>query len=323
MKMYKWVTAESRIILLVILAPLLMLSGIDVGATESGLYCSETTKSASKACRFEAREDLNIDSAKCINVADDGERTLCEAVVEEEFAEAWDLCGDVKDARQKVCEAIGEDRYDPRMDPDNFVNPLEITWATANPFMPLVPGLVKIFESGDETITVTVTKRTREIMGITAIVVSDIVEEDGELIEVTDDWFAQDMDGNVWYMGEYVLNYEDGVIVDLEGSFEAGVDYARAGILVRAVQQVGDIYRQEWFLDEAEDMAEVVDLYASESAPAASCNGDCLQTREWNPLEPDVSEYKFYAPGIGVIVAYDVEEPDAREELVDIKMMSH
>ena len=307
----------------IISALLLMLFGIDVQATESGQYCSETTKNAFKACRFEGREDLNIQSAKCINVADDSERALCEDAVGEEFSEARNLCRDVKDARQEVCEVIGEDRYDPQLNPANFVNPLNITWATANPFMPLVPGLVKIFESGDETITVTVTKRTREIMGITAIVVSDIVEEDGELIEVTDDWFAQDMDGNVWYMGEHVLNYEDGVIADLDGSFEAGVDYARAGILVRAVQQVGDIYRQEWSLDEAEDMAEVVDLYASESAPAASCSGDCLQTREWSPLEPDVSEYKFYAPGIGVIVAYDVEEPDVREELVEIKMKSH
>jgi len=323
MKTYKWVTVESRIMFPVILALILMLFGINVQATESGLYCSETTSSTFKACRFEAREDLNVDSAKCINVADDSEREICEAAVEEEFTESWNLCGEVKDARQEVCEAIGENRYDPQLDPANFVNPLDITWASANPFMPLVPGLVKIFESGDETITVTVTKRTREIMGITAIVVSDIVEEDGELIEVTDDWFAQDMDGNVWYMGEYVLNYEDGVITDLDGSFEAGKDYARAGILVRAVQQVGDIYRQEWFLDEAEDMAEVVDLYASESAPAASCDGDCLQTREWSPLEPDVSEYKFYVPGIGVIVAYEVEEPEVREELVGIKMKSH
>ena len=318
MKTYKWVIPVSKALLPIISALTITLFGSHAQATESGLYCSETANNSIKACRFEAREGLNIDSANCINVDNDIDRNLCEEAVQEEFVETWELCGDVKDARQEVCSLIGEARYDPRLDPDNFINPLNITWATANPYMPLVPGLVKIFESGDETITVTVTDRTREIMGITAVVVSDVVEEGGELIEVTDDWFAQDNAGNVWYMGEHVLNYEDGVISDLDGSFEAGEDFARAGILVKATQVIGDVYRQEWFLDEAEDMAMVVAIDASEDAPAANCSESCLQTREWSPLEPDVSEYKFYAPYIGVIVAYEVEEPGEREELVDI-----
>jgi len=86
---------------------------------------------------------------------------------------------------------------------------------------------------------------------------------------------------------------------------------------MKAAPQAGDIYRQEWLLSEAEDMGEVINTAATESAPAASCNGDCLQTHDFTPIEPDVNEFKFYAPGIGVIVAYDVEESDVREELVE------
>ena len=281
-------------------------------------YCSQTTEAAFRACRNDVRDDFWLAKGICINITDDDERHQCYMHARLEKRESTALCSEQREARGEVCEAIGESRFDPVIDPANFVDPLSIGDTTAaNPYMPLVPGLTRIYEAGDETITVVVTDETIEIMGVSCLLVSDIVEENGELIEVTVDWFAQDIYGNVWYFGEIAKNYEDGLLKDLDGSWMAGEDGAKAGIVMQAVPQVGDIYRQEWALAEAEDMGEVLSTTATEASDAASCNGDCLLTRDFTPLEPDVNENKYYAPGIGVIVAFDVEEPDAREELVE------
>lgn len=289
-----------------------------VRAGGNNAYCSQTTRAAFKACHNDVRDNFWESKGICINISDDEERLECNLQAKQERREGIELCGEQRDARDDVCDLIGEARFDPVIDAINFVDPLEIGNTVApNTYMPLVPGLTRIYEAGDETITVIVTSETIEIMGVTCLVVSDIVAEDGVVIEDTVDWFAQDIYGNVWYFGEIAKNYEDGLLKDLDGSWMAGEDGAKAGIVMKATPQVGDVYRQEWALAEAEDMGEVLSTSATESAPAASCNGDCLLTRDYTPLEPDVSENKFYAPGIGVIVAYDVEEPDNREELVE------
>jgi len=281
-------------------------------------YCSQTTEAAFKACRNDVRDDFWEAKGICINISDEAERSECYMTARLERRENSALCHEQREARDEVCEAIGEARFDPIINPADFVDPLTIGDTTApNSYMPLVPGLTRIYESEDETITVIVTDETIEIMGVTCLMVSDIVEEDGVLIEDTVDWFAQDIYGNVWYFGEIAKNYENGLLKDLDGSWKAGEDGAKAGIVMEAFPQIGDVYRQEWALAEAEDMGEVLSTTATESAPAASCNGDCLLTRDFTPLEPDVNENKFFAPGIGVIVAFDVEEPEVREELVE------
>lgn len=281
-------------------------------------FCSRTTEAALRACGNDVKDDFWLAKGNCINVTDDEERYECYLDAKTEKREGFALCGDQKEAREDVCEALGEARYDPVIIPDNFVNPLQIgNTVAANTFMPLLKGFTRIYAAGDETITVTVTGETIEVQGVTCIVVRDTVEIDGVLIEDTDDWFAQDVEGNVWYFGEISRNFEDGLLSDLDGSWMAGKDGAKAGIVMEAAPQVGDIYRQEWLLAEAEDMGEVLSTVATESTPAAACNGTCLQTHDFTPVEPDVSEYKFYAPGIGEIVAYDVEEPDEREELIE------
>lgn len=281
-------------------------------------YCSQTTNAAFKACRNDVNDNFWESKGICINISDDLERRDCYTDARQELRDGFALCYEQSEARDDVCDALGEARYDPEIDPANFVNPLTIGDTTAaNTFMPLVPGFTRIYEAGDETVTVTVTDETIEIMGVTCIVVRDTVEENGEVIEDTVDWFAQDIYGNVWYFGEISSNYEDGLLDNLDGSWMAGKDGAKAGIVMKTAPQVGDVYRQEWALAEAEDMGEVLSTSATESAPAASCNDDCLLTRDFTPLEPDVSERKFYAPGIGVIVAYDVDEPDNREQLIE------
>lgn len=304
----------------ILMSSLLVLSAnsrADDEQEDNSAYCSKTTRAAFKACKEDLSDNFWESKGICINVSDDEERAECFSDARIEKTEGKQLCREQREARNEVCDAIGESRYDPQIDPADFVNPLEIgNSISANTYMPLLKGFTRIYEAGDETITVTVTDETIEIMGVTCIVVRDTVAEGGELIEDTDDWFAQDIHGNVWYFGEISRNYENGLLADLDGSWTAGKEGAKAGIVMQAAPESGQVYRQEWALAEAEDMGEVLSTAATESSPAVNCNGDCLQTHDFTPLEPGVNENKFYAPGIGVIVAYDVDEPADREELV-------
>jgi hypothetical protein len=194
----------------------------------------------------------------------------------------------------------------------------------------MVAGYRWVYEGGDETITVTVTHKTIDILGVTCRVVTDVVkDEDGEVIEDTNDWYAQDVDGNVWYFGERSLAREDcdacEGLVSTDGSWKAGVNYAKPGIIMMwgdADLKVGKVYRQEFALGEAEDMAEVLSLTAEEKVGLASCEeGDnCLQTADYTPIEPDVLEYKYYKPGIGLILEVDPESGD-RVELTDTNIL--
>ena len=156
---------------------------------------------------------------------------------------------------------------------------------------------------------------TREIMGIEARVVHDVVTEDGELVEDTFDWYAQDADGNVWYFGEDTKEFEDGKVATTAGSWEAGVDGAQPGILVPAEPEDGMTYRQEYYAGEAEDAAEVLSLDEKVEVPFGSYDG-VLMTKEFTPLEPDILEHKFYARGVGVVLALAISGGSDREELV-------
>jgi hypothetical protein len=247
-----------------------------------------------------------------------------------EYEEGLEECGDVLAARLDLCESLDDATHDPEFGPDfaaSFVDPLDIGGTvTPNPWFPLVPGNHWVYEGGDETIEVTVTGDKKLIDGIECIVVIDVVSEDDTVIEITDDWYAQDMAGNVWYCGEIAENYEefegdntDGPeLVDIEGSWKAGRDYAEAGMLLPLSPVVGDVIRQELLQTDAEDVIEILAIDASETAPGGACDGTCLQTRDFTPLEPGVSEHKFFAPGIGMIVELDPDTGD-RVELISFE----
>jgi hypothetical protein len=162
---------------------------------------------------------------------------------------------------------------------------------------------------------VTVTDQTKVIQGVACIVVRDVVNASGQLVEDTLDYYAQDVDGSVWYFGELSKSFENGELVDLEGSFTAGVAGAKAGIIMEAAPAVGDVYRQEFSLGDAEDAAEVLDVAASATVPATSCTGTCLVTRDFTPMEPDHVEHKYYKPGVGQILGVNLGT-GVREELV-------
>ncbi len=194
-----------------------------------------------------------------------------------------------------------------------------------NPYFPLVPGTVQIYEivTEDETeiVVVEVLDETRTVAGVVCVVVRDRVYVDELLIEDTHDWYAQDDEGNVWYMGEEVVNYEyddDGNLEETndDGSWESGVDGAEPGIAMWAAPVIGAPYRQEFYEDEAEDMAVVVATDATVILGDGTIYVNCLQILEWTPLEPFAVEYKYYASGVGVVLE-DKVGADERVELTD------
>jgi hypothetical protein len=206
--------------------------------------------------------------------------------------------------------------YDPQIDPSDFVEGID------NPYMPFEPGTTLVYEgvSEDEkeTVTVSVTGKTKEILGITATVVRDVVTVDGQIAEKTFDWYAQDRYGNVWYLGEDSWEYEDGKPVSSAGSWEAGVDGAKPGIVMLADPQVGDRYRQEYYKGEAEDFGKILKLDAAVEVPEGSFD-DVLVTKDWTPLEPNVLENKYYARGVGVVFERSMKGPKQELSLVDVK----
>lgn len=149
-------------------------------------------------------------------------------------------------------DCIPDPTYNPVINPAGFASVID------NPLWQIVSGTRYVYHGGEETIEVTVTEDTRQILGITAIVVHDVVSEDGKVTEDTYDWYAQDTTGNVWYLGEDTKEYENGKVVSTKGSWEAGVDGAKPGIVMHAVQRtIGSPYRQKYYACEAEDMASV------------------------------------------------------------------
>ena len=196
-----------------------------------------------------------------------------------------------------------------------------------NRYWPMKPGMRWTYSEVDEkgkevVVVVTVTSETKKIAnGITARVVRDTVTEDGELIEDTFDWYAQDSDGNVWYLGEDTAEFEDGKVKTTRGSWEAGVDGALPGVIVPA-DPVDDMkYRQEFYAGEAEDNGEVLGVGEQVEVPADHYV-DALLTKDTTALEPDVVEFKFYAPDVGPVLTVGVSGGGGREELVKVEQVS-
>ena len=190
-----------------------------------------------------------------------------------------------------------------------------------NDYLPFTPGSHWVYEGMDEGefehIEITVEATGKDVMGVEAVVVRDVVTLPDGVIEDTYDWFAQDSDGNVWYLGEDTMEIEDGEIVSTEGSWEAGSDGASAGILMWAdpMAHVGSPYYQEFYGGHAVDYAEVVRIEPSLTVAAGTFE-NVLVTRERDPLEPGLAELKYYAPGVGLILEEIEEGGEARIELI-------
>lgn len=323
-----------RLVAILTLTGLAALGGSGT-AVAQGIGCTAAAQASDLACNFAAKDDLFTERAICMDSPDDDLAT-CLDDAGASFDEVLEECGDIFDAQQDVCEATDDASHNPDFGGDfaaNFVDPLQIgITVDPNPWFPLVQGSEWTYEGSfeedgevvTETIVVSVLNETKFIDGITCLVVRDVVEVDGELVEDTDDWFAQDVDGNVWYCGEEVKDYEffDGdeppapELVSDDGSFKAGRDGDKGGVLLPAMPVVGDFFRQELSVGNAEDIIEVLAIDGTETAVVASCDATCLVTFDFSPLDPEALENKYYAPGVGLIVEIDLTTGD-RVELID------
>lgn len=271
--------------------------------TKAANACKATTKAALKSCLAGAKSDYALALGKCANLPDRAAQKACKQQAKLDLQDALGECRDKADARAVACGRLGGAPYDPVINPANFAGPID------NPFYPLVPGTTFIYvgtlEGAVESNVVAVTHNTKEILGVMCVEVTDTVYLDGVLTEDTLDWFAQDLDGNVWYFGENTHELDGNEIINIDGSFKAGVNGAKPGIIMKANPMIGDFYRQEFDLDNAEDLAEVLSLTESRTVPYGTFDG-CLKTQETTPLEPDAREHKFYAPGVGPILTIDL-----------------
>jgi hypothetical protein len=294
--------------------------------------CRDTARALLDACGHDVRDDRSSATGICLNTTDGDGREECLDEARDESKENRRLCREQYEARRDFCEELDEDRYDPEVDPADyeadFANP-----SNPNPHYPIATGNVWEYAGGDETIRVEVRDETKLIEGVTCVVVNDVVEQDGEVVEDTDDWIALRLDGGVDYFGEIAKNFEgfegddpeQPELVDIDGSFKAGRDGAKKGTLFLASPAEGDVYREEWALGDAEDGARILsvdygfgsDPELDEHVPADLanhlCSNDCVVTENFTPLEPDALERKYYAPGIGLFLEVDPESGDTVE----------
>jgi hypothetical protein len=217
----------------------------------------------------------------------------------------------------------GSDRL-PRGDEKVHLDPAEFSTTIDNNYLPMVPGTQSSFREVDSdgevtSITVTVTDKTKRIAnGVTAQVVRDTARQRGQIVEDTYDWFAQDAKGAVWYLGEDTATFENGKRVSSEGSFEAGVDGGLAGVAMPADPRPGLVYRQEFYKGQAEDNGEVLSKHEMVDVKYGHFTS-ALLTKDTATIEPDVLEYKFYAPGVGTVLTLDIAGGTGREELLSVK----
>jgi hypothetical protein len=211
----------------------------------------------------------------------------------------------------------GSERVD--LDPADFTTQID------NRYWPMKPGSRWVYRETDsegakQRVVVTVTNKTKRVAnGIEARVVHDVVSEGGVPVEVTEDWYAQDSAGNVWYLGEDTAELDThGKVLNRDGTWHAGVDGAIPGIYMEAEPVVGHAYRQEFYAGEAEDHFEVISLTATVHVPFGDFQ-NALRTKEWTPLEPDVLDNKFYVRGVGQVREVAVKGAKEVLELVKVE----
>ena len=292
--------------LLIIGAAVIVWAYMVVNTARGADACKGGAKAAQRSCTAGAKSDYALALGKCANIANSAAQKACRAQAKADLADAMSECQDQLDARLEACDRLGGGVYDPPINPSHFSTTID------NPLLPMVPGTTFVYVSPIESNVVTVTHNTRVIDGVTCVEVHDVVYTDGAVTEDTLDWFAQDSASNVWYFGESTVEFVDGLPASLEGSWMAGVDGAKPGIVMQGNPMLGQFYRQEFLLGTAEDLAEVTGLNETVDVPAGHFDG-CLKFRETTPLEPDAMEDKFYAPGVGQILDIDLESGEHLE----------
>jgi hypothetical protein len=228
-------------------------------------------------------------------------------------------CGSSGGDGSTAAQESGTNTFPQSNEPANL-NPADFTTQIDNPYFPLPVGAQWVIRVTDQEgllqrEVITVTDKTKRIAdGVEARVVHDVVNEDGKPVEITDDWYAQDTQGNVWYFGENTAEIHNGMR-DVSGSFEAGVNGADAGVAMLAHATPGQTYREEYYAGHAEDRTRVLAMGQQAEVPFGHFTNVIL-TEDYSPVEPNVLELKFYAPGIGQVLAQTVSGGSEREELI-------
>ncbi len=276
--------------------------------------CDSFSQMAVEACKHDALARYWRENAMCYTLTDPTEGRACREALKARLRSTLDECRAQFKPRLDLCEVLGASAYGETPDPQDFVDRVD------NPYMPLAPGLVLVYESrtaeGKSRTEVKVTSEIREILGVKCVVVRQVETLDGEDVEETEEWFAQDSSGNVWNFGEQTFGFEDSEVADW-GWWQAGIEGAKPGIVMRGSPQPGEVYRQGFALGVSEDIGRVLTL--SGSVPhSTSVFGNlehCLQVEESSLLENEV-EHKFFAPGVGMVLEVNMESGE-RTELVE------
>ncbi|HLE68680.1 MAG TPA: hypothetical protein VJH87_03280 [Vicinamibacteria bacterium] len=310
-----------------VLTTVLLATGGVASGARVNRYCTETAQLLYNACGNEVQDDHWVASAVCTNVSDKTERAECYAEARVARRESRQLCREQLKWRRQACKSLGEQRYDPDFDPASFETDFT-NLQHPNAYFPLAIGNFWEYRGGNEVNTVEVLNETKLIDGVTCIVVNDLVFQDGDLVEDTDDWFAQATDENVWYCGEEVKDFEsfDGdnprkpELVSIDGSFKAGRDGDKPGIIFRASPVEGEAYLEEFSLGNAEDVTEIMstaysfgsdpelDAFVPQGLAELLCSGDCVVTKNFSLLEPGIVALKYYAAGIGFFLEVNPDD---------------
>jgi hypothetical protein len=313
---------KGRILARLGLGLVFMMCGAPMGGilAQTGGYCTRTAETLLDACRASVTDDGAVGTAICINIADQKARNTCLDDLEDSQDEATQLCEGQHDTRLAACGVLGEDRYDPDFRPARFDNPKRPS--NPNPYFPLGVGKHWEYRSATQVNTVDIVNETKMIADVNCIVFRDLVFEGGQLLEATDDWYVPGKDGSVWYFGEETGEYETfkgdnpvkPELVNIDGSFKAGRDGAKPGIIALAAPKVGDAYLEEFSLANAEDVTEILsttysyghDPVLDENVPGVLaqrfCAGNCIVTKNYSLLEPGQFARKYYARGVDTIL---------------------
>lgn len=253
------------------------------------------------AARSEAQSNFWITAANCLN---DTSASLPACIQEatDERSDSFDEAENQFDARLDLLALLGDGPYDP------VLNPLDFSPNVTNSYLPLIPGRTLVYEQmtpgGLEHIEIATLPQTIMIAGVSCRVVHDVVTVNGVVVEDTQDWLAQHSNGDVWYLGEISLSFEDGFLDSLHGSWRTGHEGAKAGVLMLAAPAAGAVYRQEYLPSVAEDVARIVATGVTITV-AYGTFANCIKTLDGSPIEPGKFEYKYYAPGVGLVAEED------------------
>jgi hypothetical protein len=301
-------------------------------AQRSTDFCSQTARALFESCKAEVTDNRFKQKAICLNISDPDKRQECLDDLEAARKDSNDQCQEQLEGRLAACRSLGEDRYDPTIDPATFDHDFNHS-TNPNPYFPLTPGNKWEYRGGDEVNTVEASTRTKLIEGVTCIVFDDLVFKNGDLTEQTADYFAMNKDGNVHYFGEETKEFQsfDGdnprtpELISIDGLFKHGREGDKGGIIFLASPRVGNVYREEFSLGNAEDVAEILsttysfgsntelDRFVPRQLAERFCSrGDCVVTKNFSLLEPGVIERKYYARGVGFFLEVD---PDTKEVL--------